>query len=170
MRDSEHPLAQGVPTRAEDGVIRVAHEIVITRSSGEANGYLMPIWNKNLDAGFLEPHQCYVTTIFPGKVKGPHLHMRRQQFLTCIHGSCVLVVRLINGSYRKYALTSRPLDSSTLISWVIKPGLAHAMYNSVSEVAKVLNLPRPAWTPADPDDHPVDSWIRDPGELQEYSK
>jgi mannose-6-phosphate isomerase-like protein (cupin superfamily) len=121
-------------------------------TEGLPNGYLQPIWNA-LDSPHLRPDQVYVTAIAPHSRKGPHLHMRRRGMFVCISGKTHLRA-LTEGVYEEFELSCWPL-------LVIPPGVPCALYNYGDTEALVLNMPSPAWSAEDPDDHPVLDW-KDP--------
>ena len=121
-------------------------------TEGRPNGYIIPIWSA-MDRPELRPDQVYVTAIAPRTRKGPHLHLNRRGFFTVISGGEVLVRQIImTGNYAQIAL--KPGDGFTVIS----AGLPCALYNYGDTEALVLNLPSPAWSAEDPDEHPVLNW------------
>lgn len=120
-------------------------------ADGNPNGWVMPIWSGEEEPG-LRPEQVYVTAIVPGGKKGPHLHMRRRGVFFCVSGR-VLVRKNYDGQ---------------IIDKIIEPGGDYcfvptgtpaALYNMGDTEALVVNLPNPAWSKADPDEHPVPVWV-----------
>src|SRR5262249_22747652 len=81
-----------------------SHKKFTTKNEdGTPNGFLVPLFNTH-DKFFVpgkEPQQVYLTTILPGKIKGPHLHFVRTGFFTCIKGN-VRVVLKIDNAYKVF--------------------------------------------------------------------
>src|SRR5689334_2521725 len=65
-------------------------------SAGQVNGFLVPVFN--VHEGWIpperHPQQVYVTVCSPGMRKGPHLHMKRWGYFTCIRGNARIVAKL----------------------------------------------------------------------------
>lgn len=130
------------------------HKKFITKDAdGERNGYLIPIYNINegfFDSG-KEPQQVYLTTVAPGKVKGPHLHYIRTGFFTCIKGN-VRVILKHNGNYTTF-YSGEDFD---YLSIEVPTGVPAAVQCIGDEEAMMLNMPNPAWTPEMNDEHTAD--------------
>jgi hypothetical protein len=92
-----------------------------------------------------------MTTIQPGKVKGPHLHFIRTGCFTCIKGN-VRVVLKINGKYETYFSG----EDHEYLSIIVPTGVPAAVQCLGSEEALMLNMPQPAWTPDMHDEHTAD--------------
>jgi dTDP-4-dehydrorhamnose 3,5-epimerase-like enzyme len=122
-------------------------------ASGEENGYLVPIINVH-DA-FLEteqwPQQVYCTVIKPKSVKGPHLHMKRWGFFTCVKGD-VRIVMKVDGEYQEH-LTGESHDYASI---QVPAGIPCALVNIGEDDAFVLNMPSPSWHKDDQDDWDVE--------------
>lgn len=131
--------------------LRCPQAIPTLDSRGVANGYLLPIWNSLEDDW--RPDQVYVTAVYPGAVKGPHLHLTRKGRFCCIHGAVWIVTRDAQGRYHQW-----PTGSPNFTVVHVPAGMPAAIYNQSNETALVLNMPSPAWSPADPDEHPVVDW------------
>jgi dTDP-4-dehydrorhamnose 3,5-epimerase len=122
-------------------------------SDGEANGFLVPIYNIN-DGFFApgkEPQQVYMTTVLPGKVKGPHLHFIRTGFFTCIKGNVRIVLK-VDGDY--HVIYSG--EDHNYASVEVPRGVPAAVQCLGDEEAYMLNMPNPAWTPDMEDEHTAD--------------
>jgi hypothetical protein len=141
-------MQQPVP---ETGVIM---KIETKDTAGNANGYLVPIWNA-LENPELRPEQVYLTAVAPHTRKGPHLHMKRSGCFICIKGNVKIVTRAPGAIGYVVAATGEHNQYRRI---VVKPGTAAAIYNSGDEEALVLNLPSPAWSAAEPDEWPVEDW------------
>lgn len=121
-------------------------------STGNPNGFVLPIWSL-LEAAHLRPDQIYLTSVLPGKRKGPHLHMERRGLFVCIRGN-VRIVQRIAGKY----LTEFSGEDHKFARIFVPPGVPAAIYNDGASEALVLNMPKPAWSPDQPDEHPVEGW------------
>jgi hypothetical protein len=112
-------------------------------TEGRPNGYLQPIWNA-LDSPHLRPDQVYATAVAPHSRKGPHLHNVRRGLFVCLTGQVTLVKR-----WNEIGVVTRILTPEKGYS-IVPPGVPCAL---------VLNMPSPAWSRKDPDDHPVTDWV-----------
>ena len=117
-------------------------------ASGEENGILVPIWNKAFDHRKVK--QVYVTTILPGKQKGPHCHKLRAGAFTVLVGR-VLIVTREDGFYREHVC------SQGFKTVHVPEGVPACLYNIGSEPAMVLNCPNKPWRD-NSDEHSVDDW------------
>lgn len=130
-------------------------KIVTKDRNGQANGYLIPIFNAT--EGFVapaqHPQQAYLTVVAPGKAKGPHLHLKRWGLFTCIKGNIKIVIKTADG-YQEH-FSGEAHDFATV---QMPAGLPAALVNVGDGEAFVLNMPAPAWHVEDQDDHPVVGW------------
>ena len=131
-------------------------KIITYDTEGNVNGWLIPIWNA-LEQPELRPEQIYVTAIAPHSRKGPHLHMEREGRFHCIVGEVLVFIRPRGGYPEPYKVWLSPGYGLT----TVPAGSACALYNFGDTEAIVLNLPSPAWSKDNPDDHPVTDW-KDP--------
>ena len=132
--------------------------VIPTRDkTGAVNGHLIPIANKHEKTGpwsiGAAAQQVYATTILPGAVKGPHLHLRRSGFFTVLRGSVAFVIRQGAGSF-----DVQRVDAEKPRTIHVPAGAPSAMVNVGSDEAIVLNVVESAWRPEDPDDEPVDAF------------
>ena len=86
----------------------------------------------------------YVSSVFPGQVKGPHIHTKRNSCFSCIHGNATFIVKEQNGKYHEIETSS---DEPTLIH--IPKNIASAHVNSGNETAHILTLADVSWKPND---------------------
>lgn len=121
-------------------------------AAGEVNGWLVPIVNvhDNFPDPAQWPKQVYVTVVSPGKVKGPHLHMKRWGLFTCIAGNVKIVIKT-DGGYEEY-FTGVDHQFRTI---QVPAGVPAALQNVGDVDAYILNMPSPAWHVDDQDEHPV---------------
>ena len=130
------------------------HPKIMTKTpAGSSNGYLIPIYNQTerFFADGKEPKQVYLTVIYPGQTKGPHLHLIRTGFFTCIKGN-VRIVLGIDGGYTE--LFSG--EDHNYLSVEVPMGVPALIVNEGTEEAFMLNMPNPAWTPTMNDEHDAD--------------
>lgn len=130
------------------------HKKFVTKGhAGEPNGYLVPIYN--IHDGFFapgkEPQQVYLTTVEPGKVKGPHLHFIRTGFFTCIKGNVRVIMKLESGYRVLYSG-----EDHDYLSIEVPTGVPAAIQCLGDQEAMMLNMPSPAWTPDMDDEHTAD--------------
>lgn len=131
----------------------LSHSPIITRNKeGEVNGFLVPIFNVHDDwlAPEQYPQQVYLTVVSPGKVKGPHLHLKRWGLFTCIKGNLKVIVRTETG-YAEH-LTGEDHHFATI---QVPAGVPAALQNIGDGDAYVLNMPAPAWQADNQDEHSV---------------
>jgi len=129
------------------------HPKILTRDGkGNINGFLIPIYNNHDD--FIQdsnsPKQVYLTVCDPGQIKGPHLHMKRWGFFTCIRGNIRIIVQSKDG-YETY-FSGEDYEFATV---EVPAGTPAAIQNIADEPSYILNTPSPAWHADDQDEHPV---------------
>ena len=86
----------------------------------------------------------YVNSINPGEIKGPHIHKNRTTSFSCIHGNVVLVIQDNNGKFHEIKA-----DSEKPVLITVPNGIAAAIVNPTTKIAKVLVLADIAWRPND---------------------
>ncbi len=131
--------------------------IITFDKENNKNGSIIPIYNIN--DGFIspeqQPKQVYLTICDPLKTKGPHLHLKRWGLFTCIKGNIKIVTREngISGEcfYSEY-FSGEDFHFRTI---QVPAGIPAVLINEGDVPAYVLNMPSPAWSKEDPDDHPV---------------
>jgi dTDP-4-dehydrorhamnose 3,5-epimerase len=127
--------------------------IETSHDDGRPNGFLIPIFN--VHDGFIPPDhypkQVYLTVAAPGEVKGPHLHLKRWGYFTCIRGNAKIVARTDDG-YEEY-YTGENYDFATI---EVPAGIPCALQNIGDIDAYFINTPCPAWHADNQDEHPVD--------------
>jgi len=116
------------------------------------NGYLLPIYNENEDRIKAEqkPCQVYLTCVAPHSIKGPHLHKVRWGLFCCIKGNIKIVIKTPHGYEDHF---SGEDHEHRVIQ--VPAGWAAALVNDSNYEALILNMPSPAWTLKNQDDHPV---------------
>lgn len=129
------------------------HPKIMTRDKGgNLNGFLVPIYN--MHDGFVaeenSPKQVYLTVCDVGQIKGPHLHMVRWGFFTCIRGNIRIIAKTKDG-YEDY-FSGDDYDFATV---EVPAGTPAAIQNIANEPSYILNAPSPAWHANDQDEHTV---------------
>lgn len=112
------------------------------------NGTVVPLWH--VDTGPVIS-QVYLTTVYPWKMKGPHLHKVRRGLFFCVRGGVIAVTRID----RKYITHNLTLGDPPLI---VPPGIPLAFYNPNEVEALLLNMPDPPWRENEKDEWPVEDW------------
>jgi len=126
--------------------------IPTTDAAGEPSGAVVPIWH--VDSG-RKVDQVYMTTIAPGKSKGPHLHRVRAGAFTVIRGSVRIVLR-INGDYIEHDCSGPSYKTVH-----VPAGVPCCLYNLGNSEAIILNMPTPPWRD-NSDEHTVQDWSYPP--------
>ena len=108
------------------------------------NGSLTVIWRDWDKIIKNEPKMVYVSSVNPGEIKGPHLHIKRNSYFVCIHGKVVFIVRDKNGKYDEIESSA---DNPVLIH--VPKNCPSAHLNLSNEISRVLTLADIAWRPND---------------------
>ena len=137
------------------------HQTIDTTDS-HINGELTIIWRDWDNIITNHPKMIYVNSVNPGETKGPHLHKNRTTYFSCIHGSIILVIQDNDGKFHEVKEDS---EKPTLIS--VRNGVAAAIVNPTTKIAKVLVLAGIAWRPNDNemkdvsfDDYDWKKWLK----------
>ncbi len=122
-------------------------------NKGNINGYLVPIYNINdkFHEEGKEPQQVYLTVVHEGASKGPHLHYIRTGCFTCIKGN-IKVITKEKGTYCEYFSG----EDYNYMSIIIEAGISAIIQNIGIGEAFILNMPSPAWTSSQNDEHTDD--------------
>lgn len=106
--------------------------------------------------------QVYMTTAYPGVVKGWHYHKTQADYFTCVAGMMKLVLydsrpgSSTKGEVNEFFLG---VDNPSLV--VIPPGVLHG-FKCISETeAMVINCPTEPYNPKTPDEFRVDAHSKD---------
>lgn len=120
--------------------------------TGHQTGELIPLWH--IDQG--PPiDQVYLTTIWPGRTKGPHLHLKRRGLFHCVFGEVRVVMR-VGSTYCNVELLpgDPPIE--------VPPGTPALLFNPSGCISAVLNMPSPPWRVGEEDEHEVTDWTWKP--------
>lgn len=114
------------------------------------NGWLIPIWRDWDEFIKVHPNMVYVTAINPGEIKGPHLHIIRHSYFTCIKGTVVFVIKENDGTFREIESSE---EKPVMIE--IPKNRSSAHLNPTNETSIILALVDPSWKPNNRDEHNV---------------
>lgn len=125
-------------------IIELENHITKDIHDDHENGNLTVIW-RDWDK-FLKNHpkMIYLTSVNPGEIKGPHLHLKRTSYFTCIGGKVVVIIRDSDGLYHEIECDSK---KPRLIC--IPSNIASAHINTSNESSNILVLADLAWRPND---------------------
>lgn len=118
-------------------------------SDSHINGELAIIW-RNWDNVIKNPEMVYVNTVFPGEIKGPHLHKNRTSYFYCIEGEMVIIVQDKDKKYHEIRVSSEEPKIVEVLN-----GVAAAIVNPSNKVLKILVLADISWKPNDNEMHNV---------------
>ena len=113
-------------------------------ADSHTNGELTIIWRDWDNLIKNHPKMVYVNSVNPGEIKGPHIHKNRTTSFSCIHGGVVLVIQDNNGEFHEIKT-----DSEKPVLITVSNGIAAAIVNPTTKIAKVLVLADIAWRPND---------------------
>ena len=108
------------------------------------NGSLTVVWRDWDNLIKNHPKMVYVNSINPGEIKGPHIHKNRTTYFSCISGNVVLVIQDNDGKFHEVKA-----DSEKPVLITVPNGIAAAIVNPTTKIAKVLVLADVAWRPND---------------------
>lgn len=114
------------------------------------NGSLIPVWRDWDKTISVQPKMVYVTTINPGEIKGPHLHIIRHSYYVCIKGHVVFIIKQNSGKYLEIESSE---ENPILVE--IPKNHSSAHINLSKEPSTILALVNPSWKPDNRDEHNV---------------
>jgi len=121
----------------------------------DERGRLMEIV-RNDDEGFIGFGQVYMTTCYPGVVKGWHYHKLQTDYMTCISG----MLKLALYDSREDSPTRAEVDEFFIGSHnpsriTIPPGVCHGFKCIGTKEAIVINTVTETYNYDDPDEHRI---------------
>ncbi len=127
----------------------------------DERGRVMEILRSD-DEIFSKFGQVYITTAYPGVVKGWHYHKVQTDYFTCVAGMMKLVlVDTRPGSPTKGEVQEFFIGVHNPILVTIPPGILHG-FKCISETeAMVINCPTEPYSPSAPDEFRVDAHSKD---------
>ncbi len=124
------------------------------------NGTLIVVWRDWDNIIKNTPRMVYVSSVNPGELKGPHLHIKRNSYFLCIHGKVVFIAKDEHGKYIEIESSE---DDPILVC--IPKNCASAHVNLSDQISRVLVLADVSWRPNDDemknvlfDDYNWDKW------------
>lgn len=161
-------------------MITYANKVFTTKGAdGQPNGRIIRVWEResaddpwprNSWDDRLPPGQVYITTILPGCVKGPHLHMRRDSLFCCVRGEVRITTRRVetgegqSGAFQEYryeTAISGGLPGTQALAVHVPAGTPCELYGLGMDEALVVNVSSEPYDPTD--EHEVPDW-RPPSE------
>ena len=125
-------------------IIELENHITKDIHDGHQNGDLTVIWRDWDEILKNHPKMIYLTSVNPGEIKGPHMHLKRTSYFTCIEGSIILIIRDSDGIHHEIECNS---EKPRLIC--VPNNIASAHINVDKKTSKVLVLADVAWKPND---------------------
>jgi len=108
------------------------------------NGSLTVIWRDWDKIIEPEPKMVYISSVNPGEIKGPHMHLKRDSYFVCIHGKVVFIIKKVTGEYEEIISSE---DNPILVH--VPKNISSAHINLDNKISKVLALADIAWKPND---------------------
>jgi dTDP-4-dehydrorhamnose 3,5-epimerase len=121
-------------------IIELENYVTKDVNDGHQNGDLTVIWRDWDKILKNHPKMIYLTSVFPGEVKGPHLHLKRTSYFTCVDGKVIIIIRDLDGTYHEIECDS---ENPKLIC--VPKNIASAHINVSDKISKVLVLADVAW-------------------------
>ncbi len=132
-------------------------------SDDHVNGSLTVVWRDWDKIIKNESKMIYVSSINPGEIKGPHLHLKRVSYFVCLHGKVIFIIQDNDGKYHEIESSA---DNPILIQ--VPKNYASAHINLSKSVSRILVLADIAWKPNDNemenvsfDDYDFSKWNKD---------
>lgn len=118
-------------------------------------GYLSEILRSD-DCVYKNFGQVYISTIYPGTIKGFHVHERKTDYITCVRGQVKFVVIESNCNSDLLSLYEYHLSRMSPKLVVVPPGLWHGWMCIGQEEAMLVNVTTEPFNSDDPDEVRVD--------------
>lgn len=117
---------------------------------GHVNGSLIPVWRDWDETITIQPKMVYVTSVNPGEIKGPHMHLIRHSYYVCVKGKVVFIIKTDTGKYIEIESSE---ENPVLIE--IPKNHSSAHINLSDEPSVILALVNPSWKPNNRDEQNV---------------
>lgn len=111
---------------------------------GHVNGSLTVVWRDWDNILQAHPRMVYVSSVNPGEIKGPHLHIKRNSYFVCIRGKVVFIAKDEIGRYHEIESSEQ---EPILVQ--IPKNIASAHINTSDQISTILTLADLAWKPND---------------------
>ena len=113
-------------------------------NDNHVNGSLTVIWRDWDQILKNTPKMVYVSSVEPGEIKGPHLHVKRNSYFTCIHGKVVFILQSDEGEFLEIESSA---ENAVMV--YVPKNIASAHINLSDSTSTVLTLADLAWRPND---------------------
>lgn len=126
------------------------------RAIPDERGRLMEILRSD-DPGFTKFGQVYMTTCYPGVVKGWHYHHKQTDYMTAISG----MVKIVLYDNREDSPTKGELNEFFVgrhnrIRLTIPPGVCHGFKGISTDESIIINTVTEPYNYDNPDEHRID--------------
>ena len=108
------------------------------------NGSLTVVWRDWDNIIKFDPKMIYTSTVFPGEIKGPHLHKKRDSFFVCISGKVLFIIKNNDDTY-----TEIESSEENPIMIEVPKGVPSAHINQTTKNAIILTIANISWRPND---------------------
>jgi dTDP-4-dehydrorhamnose 3,5-epimerase len=109
-------------------------------SDKHVNGSLSIIWKDDDSILNHSPKMVYVSSVNRGEIKGPHIHMKRNSYFTCIEGKVIFVLKNSDGKYTE--IESSPENGIMIF---VPSNVESAHKNIHDGISRVLALADISW-------------------------
>ena len=113
-------------------------------NDNHVNGSLTVIWRDWDQILKNTPKMVYVSSVEPGEIKGPHIHVKRNSYFTCIHGKVVFILQSDEGEFLEIESSA---ENAVMV--YVPKNIASAHINLSDSTSTVLTLADLAWRPND---------------------
>jgi len=119
-------------------------------------GRLFEIWRAD-DEGYCGFGQVYVTTAYPGIIKGWHCHKQQTDCFTVIMGRALFALYdAREGSPTHGQLQTVQIGENERLAVLIPPGVYHGFKNIGEDEVWCLNCPNRTYNAKNPDEYRLD--------------
>jgi dTDP-4-dehydrorhamnose 3,5-epimerase len=131
-------------------------EIKKLKAISDERGFLMELLRSD-DPVFMKFGQVYLTTVYPGVVKGWHFHKLQTDFFAVIKGMAkVVLYDGRDGSKTHGAVLELFMGEQNPVLITIPPLVYHGMKGVGSEPAYIINCPTELYNYQNPDEYRLD--------------
>jgi UDP-2-acetamido-2,6-beta-L-arabino-hexul-4-ose reductase len=118
----------------------------------DPRGYLFEVI-RFLDDGVPAAGQVYVYSVEPGHRRGDHYHLKKREWLTCVHGSVTALLSDGKGHSRAVRLSAKTPEII-----YAGPGTSHALLNEGTSAGVILSYSSEPHSDEAPDTYPSVSY------------
>lgn len=150
-------MVQWPVAREEKGDMAIQGVLIRQLSvHADERGRLMEILRRD-DPAFRAFGQVYMTSVFPGVVKGWHYHREQWDHFAVVHGTVKMVLydRRPDSASKGEVMELYPGVHDPMLV-VVPPGVAHGFKGVGTAEAIVVNIPTEPYHAQDPDEYRID--------------